>query len=93
MVIRHILSQSQLTDLPLKEVSKRLVVLLALSNASKSSDLHALDLRFRQFTPDRVTFCKPGLTKTRHSGPPKEAFFAKFADGEALCPVETIKLQ
>ena len=92
VVIRHIQSQSQLTDLPLKEVSKRLVVLLALSNASRSSDLHALDLRFRQFTPEGVTFRIPGLTKTRRSGPPKEAFFAKFADDEALCPVKTLKV-
>ena len=63
VVIRHIQSQSQLTDLPLKEVSKRLVVLLALSNASKSSDLHALDLRFKQFIPEGVTFRIPGLMK------------------------------
>ena len=91
VVIRHIQSQSQLTDLPLKEVSRRLVVLLALSNASRTSDLHALDLRFRQFTPEWVTFRIPVLTKTRRSGPPKEAFFAKFADDEAVCPVQTLK--
>ena len=67
-------------------------MLLALSNASRSSDLHALDLRFRQFTPEGVTFRIPGLTKTRRSGPPKEAFFAKFADDEVLCPVKTLKV-
>ena len=92
VVTGHIQSQLQLTDLPLKELSKRLVVLLALSNASRSSDLHALDLRFRQFTPEGVIFRIPGLTKTRRSGPPKEAFFAKFTDDEALCPVETLKV-
>ena len=92
VVIGHIQSQSQLMDLPLKELSKRLVVLLALSNASRSSDLHALDLRFRQFIPEGVIFRIPGLTKTRRFGPPKEAFFAKFTDDEALCPVETLKV-
>ena len=67
-------------------------MLLALSNASRSSDLHALDLRFRQFTPEGIIFHIPGLMKMRRSGPPKEAFFAKFTDDEALCPVETLKV-
>ena len=62
-------------------------VLLALSNASRSSELHTLDLRFRQFTPEGVNF-----RKTRRSGPPKKAFFAKFTDDEALCPVDTMKV-
>ena len=65
---------------------------MALGNASRSSDLHALDLRFIQFTPEGVTFRLPGLTKMRRSGPPREAFFAKLADDEALCPVKTLKV-
>ena len=63
-----------------------------MQQASISSDFDALDLRFRQFTPEGVTFRIPVLTKTRRSGPPKEAFFSKFADDEALYPVETMKV-
>ena len=65
-------------SLSLKQLSKKLAVLLALTNASCSSDLHALDLDYRQFTPEGVLFRIPGLTKTRRSGPPKEAFFTSF---------------
>jgi len=78
------------TDLPLKDLTKKLAMLLALTNASRSSDLHALDLRFRTFTAG-VLFRIPGLTKTRRSGPPKEAMFAAFEENPSLCPVNTLK--
>ena len=76
-------------DLSLKDLSRKTVVLLALSNASRASDLTALDMRFRQFSPEGVLFQIPGLTKTRHSGPPREVFFAKFEE-ESLCLVRTL---
>lgn len=31
----------------------------------------------------------PGLTKTRSSGPPLEAFYSEFPEERELCPVET----
>ena len=67
-VVSHILKMPPV--LSLKELSKKLAMLLALSNASRSSDLHALDLRYRAFHEGRVTFKIPTLTKTRRSGPP-----------------------
>ena len=63
-------------------------MLLALTNASRSSDLHALD--YCQFTPG-VLFRIPGLTKTRRSGPPQEAIFTSFQENPGLCPVATLK--
>ena len=88
-VIVHILRLP--TDLSLKDLTKKLAMLLALTNASRSSDLHALDLRFRSFTGEGVLFRIPGLTKTRRSGPPKEAMFPAFEENSRLCPVNTLK--
>ena len=62
-------------DLSLKDPSRMTVVLLALSNASRASDLTALDMCFQQFSPEGVLFRIPRLTKTRRSGPPREVFF------------------
>ena len=88
-VVSHILEMP--SDLSLKELSKKLAMLLALSNASRSSDLHALDLRYRVFCEGGVTFKIPTLTKTRRSGPPKEVSFAAFEQEPTLCPVVTLK--
>ena len=74
-----------LRELTLKDLSRKL---LAFSNGARSSDLHALDLRFRRFTDDGVLFSIPGLTKTRRSGPPKEAFYGSFSEDLSLCPEE-----
>ena len=50
--------------------NKKLAMLLSLSNASRSSDLRALDLHYRSYSEDGVLFRIPGLTKTRCSGAP-----------------------
>ena len=91
--VLHFVSKQLSTEgLTLKQLSKKLAVLLALTNASRSSDLHALDLDYRQFTPEGVLFRIPGLTKTRRSGPPKEAFFTSFEEDPGLCPVATLRV-
>ena len=71
--------------LSLKELPKKLAMLLALSNASRSSDVHALDLRYRVFG-EGVTFKILTLTKTK-SGPTKEVSFTAFEQEPTLCPV------
>jgi hypothetical protein len=55
-------------------------MLMALSNADRSSDLAALDLNFRAYTGDGVRFVIPGLTKTRRNGPPLEVFYPSFPE-------------
>ena len=77
--------------MPLTLLSYKLAVLFALANADRSSDLAALDLRFRTYQGNGVRFIIPGLTKTRRSGPPKEAFYASFPEEVAICPVKTLK--
>ena len=76
--------------LNLKALSQKLVVLLALSNAPRASDLVALDVRFVQSSEEGVTFRIPGLTKTRRSGPPRSFEVSRFEDA-SLCPVKTLE--
>lgn len=76
-------------ELNLKELTLKLTVLLALSNATRASYLVALDVRFMQSTAVGITFRIPKLTKTRRSGAPKSIPVAWFEDLK-LCPVHTI---
>ena len=66
MVTVHILRLP--TDLPLKDLTKKLAMLLALTNASRSSDLHALDLRFRSFRLEKES-CSEYLAYRRPEDP------------------------
>ena len=90
LVVKYIQDGPRTADLSLKELSKRTVTLLALCNASRASDIQALDIRFKRSVSDNMVFTIPGLTKTRRSGPPKQVFFYAFQEAESLCPVKTI---
>ena len=81
-----------LSEISLKTLSLKLGVLMALSNADRSSDLQALDLKFRTFVPGGVEFAIPGLTKTRRAGhPPCVTFYAEFHQDTRLCPVTVLR--
>ena len=71
VVIRYLHSMGSAEELSLKNLSLKLVALLALSSANRSSDLHALDLKFRHFTSEGVVFTLPTLTKNQKIGTPK----------------------
>ena len=51
----------------------------------------ALDLTYQSYQENGVKFVILGLTKTRHSGPPTEAFYPTFAAVPKLCPVQTLQ--
>ena len=89
-VVVHIQSMEPSDKLSLKDLSWKLVTLMALTNADRASDLHALDLRYRSFSPEGVTFEILGLTKTHRSGPPRQAFYPSFPE-KSVCPVETLR--
>ena len=72
LVVKHIQDGLRTVDLSLKELSKRTVTLLAICNASRASDIQALDIRFRRSETDNMVFTIQGLNKTRRSGPPKQ---------------------
>ena len=72
MVIQHLQSLGNNSKLTLKVLGQKLALLMALVEASRSSELHALDVRYRVFKPEGVLFSLPTLTKKRTCGaPPK----------------------
>ena len=73
------------------QLSHKLAMLMALSNADRCSDLAALDLNHRSFHCNGVQFIIPGLTKTRRSGPPLEVFYPAFPPEPKLCPMLTLQ--
>ena len=69
--------------LPLKVLTQKLALLLALTAPKRSSELKLLDLRFMRILPEGVVFELPGMTKTSSEIIP--VFFAKFDDCESIC--------
>ena len=64
---------------------------MSIIQASRSSELAALDLQYRSYKPERVTFSIEKLTKKRPTGPlPKELIFASFEDKD-LCVVRYLR--
>ena len=92
IVINHIKSMPPSSELRLTELSGKLAMLLALTNADRVSDLHLLDLNFKQVTSHGVRFQIAGLSKTRRSGPPREVMYVAFKECEAICPVATLEV-
>lgn len=65
--------------LPLKILSQKLGLLLALTSMERVSEIVAHDLRYRRFTPDEVVFDLPELTKkSRFHQSPKTSFHTSF---------------
>ena len=61
---------------------------MALVSASRTSELHALDLCYRQYTGR----CFVPLTKKRKvRAPAKECFFASFTGDSRLCVVQCLR--
>ena len=78
-MLNHLSSLEENSQLSLKQLSQKLVVLMALVQASRSSELQALDARFQVYRPDGVVFTLPTLTKKRKVGAPaKELFFGAY---------------
>ena len=91
MVIQYLERMGDNTDLALKNLSQKLVLLMALATARHTSELQALDLRFRVYRPNGVLFCLKGITKTQRTGSlPKERFFGAFPK-KWLCVVECLR--
>ena len=92
IVLRYLRSMELNDKLTLKALSQKLALLFALVEASRSSELQALDLRFRVYKPEGVRFQLPTLTKKRKVGtPPKELFFTAFPSDKKLCPVACLR--
>ena len=91
VVVRHLKGLGSNTGLSLKTLSRKLILLMSLTLASRTSELQALDLRFRHFKPEGVLFRLASLTKKRKIGSsPKECFFRGFPEDSNLCVVQCL---
>ena len=92
VVLSHLRSLSPKEDLSLKDVTFKLTMLMALVCATRADTLHNIDLQFRVFKHDGVSFTIPQLTKT--SNPKKSLlrlFFPAFPQDGRICPVTYLK--
>ena len=91
MVLDYLLSLGDNRHLALKQLTMKFTMLLALACAGRSSDLHALDLRFMRREEDKVSFSLAKLTKSRRKGkPPLKLEFVQFIDQPRLCVLSTL---
>ena len=88
----YIESRGENDALSLTDLTHKTVMLLALTRPSRSADLSHLDLRFRKYLPEGVSFQPTKLTKqSRQSKPVAEFFFPAFTANPLLCPVTTLR--
>lgn len=86
-MIQYLASLDEDNVVSLRTLSQKTALLMSLVGASRTSQLQALDLRFRVFKPEGVIFKLPSLTKKRIPGaPPRELFFASFPSNPKICP-------
>jgi len=89
IVTRYISSMGDNHSLPLKSLSLKLVILLALSRPSRSHDLCNLDLRYMKSLPDGMEFKPSSLAKQSKPSKPAASFvFPAFLADKNLCPKE-----
>ena len=56
-----------------------------------NAQTYIADLNYRTYQSNGVHFVIPGLTKSRRSGPPKEAFCPMFIEEPKLCLVSALR--
>ena len=67
------------------------MVLLALSNASRASEIHALDIRYLSRNENGVTFTIAELTKTVQPGKKKVVHYLPLKQEDRLCPIAALE--
>ena len=89
-VLRYIENLGPSEVLPLRELSWKLAMILALTRPSRSADLVKLDLRYRRFTPEGVVFQDSGLAKQARPGRLRAEYFFPAFEQARLCPRHTL---
>ena len=91
-VLQYLKNLGPKSGLTLKQLTYKLVMLLALTRPSCSADLSSLSLARRRFCLEGVTFLPATLAKQSRQGKPLvEFFFPCFPHDENLCPVRTLR--
>ena len=91
-VLVYIKQLGENKDLSLKQLSLKLAMHMSLTSTNRTSELQALDLRFRHYNPNGVVFRLASLTKKRQLGAlVKECSFASFTEDPKLCVVQCLR--
>ena len=91
-VLSYLRNQGCNSALSLKQLTLKLAMLLALANASRSSEIHALSTEHMVRSTHGVKFQLHELTKTARPGKPNsELHFSYFLEDPSLCPVVTLE--
>lgn len=90
-VLNFLKNKGETADLSTKDLTLKLAMLLALSNADRASDLSALDVRYLAFTPDSARFQLVSLTKSARPDRQLSSVYVSFED-RTICPVTTLQL-
>ena len=89
-VLRYIGSGGPNQNLTLKQLTHKVATLFALSNASRVSEIHGLDLRYMERAEGVVSFKLTKLTKTARPGKALgKVHYLPFED-TCLCPVSAL---
>ena len=94
VVANQIVSLGDNQNLSFEDLTLKRVMLLALTRPSRSMDLTNLDIRFRHYSPEGVTFQLQSATLTKQSRqtkPVRNFFFPKIEQNKKLCPVLTVQ--
>ena len=89
-VLNHIRVLGSNDTLSLKKLTYKLATILALANASRSSEIHALDVSYMKVSQVGVTFTLGDLTKTSRPGKLRSLFYPVLEQDRILCPVNTL---
>ena len=91
-VTSYLVSLGNNESLSLQDLTLKTAMLLALTRPSRSMDLVNLDIRYRQYSPEGVTFHPAKLAKqSRQNKKIADFFFPCFKDNTLLCPVQTLR--
>ena len=78
--------------LTMLQLRKKVVTLMALSNADRCLDLAALDRDYdMRWMPSGVQFAVVQMTKTRISDPPRTVFYPMLREDPDICPVTNLR--
>ena len=90
-VLEFIRSLGDNEVLTLKDLTHKLATIMALANASRASEIHALNVKYMRRMPSGVEFNLAQLTKTSRPGKQRSLFYPRLKEDKVLCPVVTLQ--
>lgn len=91
-VLAHMQAQASVKDLGLKDLSLKLVLLLALTSAARAHEIAALDMQFLTEKEDSWEFSLAiHVKQSRPNHPSRRIYLPAYPVNEKLCVVTTLK--